>query len=381
MVFFSLKHKREEGDQSLTLTELRLNESVIREFRLANTSASKRTIKAIVPTCKCTTVLRNDPMVAANSQGRFTVRVQPERLGKLDVNIKVSYLDDSHEDTFSIHSFVVPPTSALDLEPIKSREKMLSTSANLISGAEAVTLAASSAANTVIFVDVRAASAYRLGHIPASINLALASIRGRSFLKGREVILVDQGVVADSVMDVAKALRSAGFGQVRILNGGLQAWRNAGGSVNGSEPLATSLAELSPAVVFESARSSDWQIIGLEKTAARYRFGDLFAQVSDVSDATPASVKAALIPGKKHLLISKQGEHYHGLHQTLVSHQRSDTEIYYLAGGAEAYLKFLQRYDPPAQDRKWVSLAEYSGNVLVSSRNRTRAGGCAGCPN
>jgi rhodanese-related sulfurtransferase len=84
--------------------------------------------------------------------------------------------------------------------------------------------------NKGVFVDVRSAADYAAGHIRDARNIPLPELKARSSeldkFKSKTVI-----VVCSSGSQSAKAvslLKSAGFGEVYSLDGGLAAWQAQG---------------------------------------------------------------------------------------------------------------------------------------------------------
>lgn len=79
-----------------------------------------------------------------------------------------------------------------------------------------------------LVVDVRPLATYQNGHIADSRNLPLADIatKGADLPKNRPIIIAcDRGQVA---IGAATKLRKLGFDQVVVLQGGINAWSQAG---------------------------------------------------------------------------------------------------------------------------------------------------------
>ena len=80
-----------------------------------------------------------------------------------------------------------------------------------------------------LVVDVRAAADFEKGHIPGAKQLALAEVKPEHKLlvaaKSRPVVLVCKA--GESAVGAAKRLRKAGFSNVNVLEGGIQAWQSA----------------------------------------------------------------------------------------------------------------------------------------------------------
>ncbi|MFY9347305.1 MAG: rhodanese-like domain-containing protein [Orrella sp.] len=79
-----------------------------------------------------------------------------------------------------------------------------------------------------VVIDVRPLATFQLGHIPNARNVPLGDLDTKmaSFPKDKPVILsCDRGQIA---VGAAAKLRQAGLTQVSVLEGGLNAWLQAG---------------------------------------------------------------------------------------------------------------------------------------------------------
>ncbi|MEQ8660439.1 MAG: rhodanese-like domain-containing protein [Gammaproteobacteria bacterium] len=104
--------------------------------------------------------------------------------------------------------------------------------ANLLSGAggvsplEAVNLINRENAQVI---DVRSAEDFARGHLAGAINVPLKELDGATErlqrFKGRPLLVCCQS--GTSAMGTARRLRTQGFADVRVLAGGVQAWRSA----------------------------------------------------------------------------------------------------------------------------------------------------------
>lgn len=91
------------------------------------------------------------------------------------------------------------------------------------------------------FVDVRTPRAFGLGRVPESLNLSLDGLRGgwpgamELLLPEMPTIVYGQGIDAEGAGKVAEQLVNLGFEDIKIVEGGFDAWRKAGGeTVEGS---------------------------------------------------------------------------------------------------------------------------------------------------
>jgi rhodanese-related sulfurtransferase len=75
----------------------------------------------------------------------------------------------------------------------------------------------------LVFVDVRESQAFEQVRIPGSLNIPLFAVKTKAFLKGKTLVLVDEGYRPRQLAEACEQLRQAGF-DARFLFGGLNAW-------------------------------------------------------------------------------------------------------------------------------------------------------------
>ena len=103
---------------------------------------------------------------------------------------------------------------------------------------------AEAASHRTQLVDVRSASEYAQTHIDGSLNLQASEIKTKQFLSNRPVVLVGDGKTDDLLLESCAELRSGGFHQMQVLNGGMLAWSVAGRPTVGRTADAFALAQL-----------------------------------------------------------------------------------------------------------------------------------------
>lgn len=143
-------------------------------------------------------------------------------------------------------------------------------------------------------IDIRPAAEFERVRIPGSLNIPPYALRHSTFLEGRQVLLVDQGVDRQGLGSLCYQLQAAGHRKVTILAGGLSAWHASGRELVGSDGDKQSLSEIQPrsfvmgqegqtlAVLASSATVTDFQANGLwpEKAAVLDSFADNYAELT-----------------------------------------------------------------------------------------------------
>jgi rhodanese-related sulfurtransferase len=195
-----------------------------------------------------------------------------------------------------------------------------------------------------LLVDARPAEAYRRGHADGAINLAPSALRASRLLRGREVVVVDAGW-GDPALEAACA-RATQAASLRILHGGMAAWRPEDGPT-----------PLSAADYLRVERNAGWIVVdlrGVTNAAAR-----LAAATTNQAAATRV------------LLIDEDGRRAEELRAAMA--RWSGPPVFRLEGGAAA-LAAERRRATSLQAPTTVATRAPPGALV----RRLPAGGC-GC--
>jgi rhodanese-related sulfurtransferase len=84
-----------------------------------------------------------------------------------------------------------------------------------------------------VWVDPRTEAAFQLEHIPGAVNIPLGTLREDDpRLDGFNVFIVYASDYGDALATaMTKRLLASGYDDVRLLRGGLRAWKEAGNGV------------------------------------------------------------------------------------------------------------------------------------------------------
>lgn len=162
-------------------------------------------------------------------------------------------------------------------------------SADRVGVAAADLLQARPTARDVLLVDVRADESFSRVRIPRSVNIPLFAVKSKTFLRDKDVILVNEGFQASILEQECRALRAGGIKSVRVLEGGIISWAALGGLLEGD------------AVALQELRMVDPVVFDAEKAP-----GTLFIDVTDGSMATTR----ALVPEARHVPFGPGGEDF-----------------------------------------------------------------------
>ena len=102
----------------------------------------------------------------------------------------------------------------------------------------------------VVLVDVRPKEEFDRVRIPDSIHVQLHFLKTKTFLKGKDLVLVGDGRAWLPLESACRDLNSNGF-RVSILSGGLPGWLAAGGKVSGDAASLLGEKKVAPSVFMQ----------------------------------------------------------------------------------------------------------------------------------
>jgi rhodanese-related sulfurtransferase len=148
----------------------------------------------------------------------------------------------------------IPPAAAMcrpdKVEPLDSilrgigRKELPPDLACAISAAE---LSPAAKRSDTVFVDTRPLSEYNEFRIDGALRMGVSELRGKSYLRGRKIVLVGDGKAERELYVACADLKRQGFKQVRILRGGMASWLVHEQPVVGRAPAPDGLIRLSAA--------------------------------------------------------------------------------------------------------------------------------------
>jgi len=187
-----------------------------------------------------------EPTIVVNCAGRTRSIIGTAALLRLGLNNVRALKNGTMGWVLAGFDLESPPDRVAPAAPDESRKQAREIALRIaeeegISWVSALELAARSPNNDLgvtYLVDVRSEGEYEAGHIPGSLNIpgGQAVQRADDFVavkNSRIIFISDQS--ARAVM-AAYWYRQIGFPDVRVLQGGLEAWRESGGSVESGAP-------------------------------------------------------------------------------------------------------------------------------------------------
>jgi rhodanese-related sulfurtransferase len=333
------------------------------EFVLTNSTAKPLQIASVHPLCDCVQVGSWPKTVAPGSQERIPVLIQPQRPGTFDPAVEVDIAGDSRPRLLTLAGWVE------DVETAQWKDFLVK--------AEELPTPTNSAQSPAL-IDIRSADKFRLGHIPGSLNLPLFTVKTKSFLQSRSVVLLNEGHDDRTLLAEANRLRSLGFSGVRVLQGGLCEWLQHSGPLAGEDIDAIELSTISPEQFLRVHAQPGWLVINVGAPGDSTKWPDKMPIRTVSCDGTQFSenLASAILDGssvERVLLVNATGTSYEAVKPFV----RSTTlPVFFLGGGLIAYEKCAAR-ELAMQNRRPVTLtSQNSAKFGPSSHPVSRSGGC-----
>jgi rhodanese-related sulfurtransferase len=199
----------------------------------------------------------------------------------------------------------------------------------------------------LVLVDVRSQEAFDRVRIPGSLNLPLEFIRTKSFLKTTPVVLVNEGFRLQPLAGECERLKSAGF-PVSILSGGLCAWHRADGPLEGDLAVAAAFSRVTPQAAYLEKNAASRLVVDVSGVRSQTSWEEFPHALHVPFEGNPAVVLDRLKAALDHqpdswlkgpLIISESGFEYDQLEHVL--RQAGFESVFFLAGGSEAYRRYL----------------------------------------
>lgn len=332
------------------------------QFLLRNGGAEPLAVLSATPSCDCLQIVQWPAQVAAGETGAVDVLFVPDKAGEVDYRVYLRTAAPARpEIEFAVQGTVV--AAAPPARPERDRSLYLGTGdiERLLEEPGRAT-----------WVDVRGAEAHGRVRIPGSLQIPLYAVKTKGFLQSRPVVLVDEGFGSPALEEECRKLRGLGFADLSLWPGGLNAWRQLGGPLEGD---GSAVDRLPPVALHDVAAAADWLVVDAGGGATD-RFAGCVAMPFDPAktDAFISALNAALAarPQAASVLIATDAGADYGAIGNVAG--KIDAFVFYLDGGWQAWDAHRQMLDAAQHSRTVVAQGAGTGNA------RPRSGGCGGCP-
>lgn len=256
----------------------------------------------------------------------------------------------------SLEKFGLPALEDLDQGRFKPGTVKLENPA-FVSAEQVKSLPASA---DLLWVDIREDKPDAGATIPNSIHIPARDLAGKVFLRNKALLLFDNGFAAARNLDLLGQLQAAGFNNVRVLAGGLNAWRHAGGVVSGDSLIHATLDQVSPAQFYAEREFSDIKLLDFSRQAPDKKSDDDLRRLLRQAVAGPGERQVA---AARILLMTDAGLDYDRFRR--IADKAGLPPLYFLQGGKQGYRTYLQR-----QLAVWNRPAEKQGKIVTCGRRR-----------
>ena len=171
-------------------------------------------------------------------------------------------------------------------------------------------------------------------------------MKSKTFLADKKIVLVDSGYADSALRTLRDSLTEGGFSQVFILDGGLNAWRQVVGPLEGDALAQRRLNRITAQQFFPERENKEWAVIDVsgwgmlgggeaaaQGTAALGRATDLEGLLSAKLDEQSPDVRRILI-------LNEDGTGYEAVEQAVA--ELGWINVFYLEGGKPAYQAYLE---------------------------------------
>jgi rhodanese-related sulfurtransferase len=109
-------------------------------------------------------------------------------------------------------------------------------------------------AGQIAVVDTRLSSEYTQFHIDSALNISATEVVHKPQLRNKAMVLMGTGKFDRELYSVCAELKASGFTSVKVLQGGMLAWLDAGQPVIGRAAMSEQLRRLEPAELFAESQ-------------------------------------------------------------------------------------------------------------------------------
>jgi len=198
-----------------------------------------------------------------------------------------------------------------------------------------------------LVVDSRPRREFERIRIPGSVNFPVSDLKTKLYLKERQLLLVDRGYLGHEAMAACRALRDAGFGRLRVLVGGLEAWRQHLGALAGERLAEAALDRIPPRAFDAGLRRGKWIVVDVSD-APETSGGELSSAVAHVpfgkdgsGFATRLRTAVAAQSGQADpvvVIVDRDGARYPAIDRVLGADRPGS--LYFLEGGLDDYHRY-----------------------------------------
>ena len=214
---------------------------------------------------------------------------------------------------------------------------------------------------SLVLVDVRDSESFNQFRIPGSINIPLFAVKTKSFFKGRQVVLVNEGHGYSPLEQECEILRSLQF-NAWILNGGLSYWKEMRGSLEGDIFAQEALNRVHSRDFFAEKEFDNWIVVSTDETGSE-EAETLFRRVLYVPYSADNALFTATLdravrgfrnaPFRSILITNDSGNSYEEMEHAISG--AGIRNVLFLEGGTLGYRAFVEQQAAIQQGKNRIS--------------------------
>ncbi len=232
-------------DGTWELGRLQVDETIQRVFSVADADGNAWLLEEVAVSCDCIEVDGWTPEVPAGGTGEISLRYHSSGTGFVEKWVDVQGRDSQGDEVKRRYLVTGRVFPAWGVDPDLCPD-------------EAACKAILDDPLSVLVVDVRGDVAFRKGHVPGAMELPLFAVKGKGFLRDRKVVVMDEGW-GRAAAEVRRLRSEEGMSQLWLWPGGLVAWRDMGGTVEGDGPFDAD--RLPPETVEPISEMPEWLVV------------------------------------------------------------------------------------------------------------------------
>lgn len=362
--------KREAPKGSYGVGRMVVGEEIVHEFIIPNPYPEGLMVSSVRPSHPDSKVAFFETLIPGHGKGLVRVVVRPSEPGPLQISFSLDYGSDRKGlGKVALHGEVAPPelpkrVLAPDPKVTVSAQELLGTTSLKDSSLPVV-------------VDLRSPDDFRRSHLPQSLNMRSSQLKASHHLKGKTLVLVDEGAVSTPTLELASQLQASGFTSVRILDGGVPAWQALGAETVGSERGLPSM--ISPLAFLEVLPGEGWRVLDARTSGKPLPFAipSSVVKMSSLSgDGDVKKFRQGMADSERLVILTDTGDGREQLRDFAA--KMAGVPLFFVRDGAAGinreYLRISLASSVPVA-------ARVDGTATASNKRVTRSlGGCSTCP-
>lgn len=352
----------------IDLGELGLWDVKTVELHIENPSGAGITLGTPESSCECLELVSFPDTVAAGGSGEIQMRLEAREIGDFAFTVTtiVNGAPKSSELLFSV------------VDKVWQASRQAAASDGLLVSA---TDALRQPAGALTFIDVQGADAFSRATVRGSQNVPLHALKTRKRFQTQKLVLVGDGILEGELLDQARVLRTQGFANVVVLEGGVRAWQLEGGQIEGSSRFPAQSAIVTAWQIPAMQREGGWDVVAIDSEDAPKTALRLTSRLSWTGDsaALHADLEPLLAPTGRRLLIVPSDDAWIEPIERIVN-KAAKRPVYYLQGGLEAVEAVSARRPNPKSPQSLTINNDLAFRTISGRSNGIRLGGCATCP-